>query len=449
MTRARFSEHARQTVHISMGAFALLLRYLTWWEAAIMSGLALFFNVHTLPRIGGVRLFRPSEIARGTPPGIILYPFSVTLLLLLFPGRLDIVAAAWGILAVGDGMATVVGTLVGGPRIPWNRHKTVAGSVALAVLGGAAGAFLAWWCRERIVPSPYFWYSLGVPFIAAVAAAAVETIPVRLDDNVSVPATAAGVMWVFSLVSEDLAAALWQSARLSLPLALGLNVAAAAAGYAARTVSLSGAVCGAVIGTAIFVFMGLEGWILLMTAFLAAAVTSRVGLRRKVRLGIAEERGGRRGAGNAIANTGVATVAALMAVLTYAHDTSSVAFVAALTAGSSDTIASEIGKAWGRSTWLLTSLRRVPPGTSGAISLEGSVAGLLGACAFAGAGVGLDLIPASAVLPVIAGATVGSLVESALGATLEAPGVLNNDLLNFINTGVAAATAVLLAGVIL
>ncbi|MCA1651993.1 MAG: DUF92 domain-containing protein, partial [Acidobacteria bacterium] len=135
--------------------------------------------------------------------------------------------------------------------------------------------------------------------------------------------------------------------------------------------------------------------------------------------------------------------------LTYAHEASSVAFVAALTAGASDTVASEIGKAWGRRTWLLTSLRRVPPGTSGAISLEGSAAGVLGACALAGAGWGLGLIPGNAVLPVIAGATVGSLVESALGATLEAPGILNNDLLNFFNTAVAAAVAVLLAGVIL
>ena len=48
--------------------------------------------------------------------------------------------------------------------------------------------------------------------------------------------------------------------------------------------------------------------------FAAAAVTSRLGLRRKALLGIAEERGGRRGAGNAIANTGVAAVAALLGV---------------------------------------------------------------------------------------------------------------------------------------
>ena len=45
----------------------------------------------------------------------------------------------------------------------------------------------------------------------------------------------------------------------------------------------------------------------------------------------------------------------------------------------SDTVASEIGKAWGRRTWLVPTLRRVPPGTSGAISAQGTAAGLLGA----------------------------------------------------------------------
>jgi uncharacterized membrane protein len=47
-------------------------------------------------------------------------------------------------------------------------------------------------------------------------------------------------------------------------------------------------------------------------------------------------------------------------------------------------------------------------------------------------------VPGSAIFAVVAGATIGALVESALGATLEGPGILNNDMLNFINTAVAA-----------
>jgi uncharacterized membrane protein len=51
-------------------------------------------------------------------------------------------------------------------------------------------------------------------------------------------------------------------------------------------------------------------------------------------------------------------------------------------------------------------------------------------------------------LTVVVGATVGSCVESLLGATLEAPGILNNDMLNFLNTAVAAGVALLVAGLV-
>ena len=117
-------------------------------------------------------------------------------------------------------------------------------------------------------------------------------------------------------------------------------------------------------------------------------MTSRLGLARKERLGIAEERGGRRGAGNAIANCGVAAMAAIAALTTPYPAAALVALVAALTAGGSDTVASEIGKAWGRSTFLVTTFSRVNPGTPGAMSLEGTAAGLLAALALAAAGAG-------------------------------------------------------------
>jgi uncharacterized protein (TIGR00297 family) len=343
-------------------------------------------------------------------------------------------------------MATLVGHAWGRTRIPWNREKTLEGSAAFLFFGGLAGAALCWWCRPPVIPPPYLLFSLGAPFVAALVAALVETIPVRLDDNVSVPLSAAATMWVLSLVSADMAVdAAWHAAQ-TVPFAVGLNCFVAWAGYRARTVSPSGAFAGVAIGSAIFVSAGWAGWTLLVLTFAAAAVSSRLGLRRKTLLGIAEERGGRRGAGNAVANTGVAAVAALMSALTYAHAPSMIAFAAALAAGGSDTMASEIGKAWGRHAFLVPTFRRVPPGTSGAVSLEGTAAGLLGAIGLAAAAAALGLIPSDALLPIVAGATIGSFAESLLGATLEGPGILNNDLLNFLNTAIAAFAAVTIAG---
>jgi uncharacterized protein (TIGR00297 family) len=426
----------------------LLLRFLPWTIAAILVASAVVFNIRLLRHFAGRRLHRPEELKTTLPAGLVLYPTSVLVLLLMFPSRPDIVAASWGILAAGDGAATLIGRRYGVRRWQWNRRKSIAGSVALFAAGGISGALLGWWCRPVIIPPPYLWFSIGAPFAAALVAAAVETVPIRLDDNVSVPFSAAAVLWASSLVSEDLAATLIAAAPAALTIALPSNVAVAAAGYVARTVSLSGAIVGALIGTTILICVGWQGWLLLLAAFACAAVTSRLGLERKTLLGIAEEREGRRGAGNAIGNTGVAAIAAVLAALSYAHDAGLIALTAALTAGASDTVASEIGKAWARTTWSLVPLRAVPPGTPGAMSIEGTAAGLVGAGALATLAIVLGLVPPHALLAIVLGAVLGSVVESLLAATFERPGILNNDALNLINTAVAAYSAVSLAGLL-
>ncbi|MBI4486893.1 MAG: hypothetical protein HY655_12855, partial [Acidobacteria bacterium] len=92
------SDDTRQWVHIGSAAFALLLRFLPWWQAAIVPAAALLFNLLILPRVGGRRLYRPVHEARGVPLGILLYPFAVLMLILVFSSRLEIAAAGWGIL---------------------------------------------------------------------------------------------------------------------------------------------------------------------------------------------------------------------------------------------------------------------------------------------------------------------------------------------------------------
>lgn len=169
------SETARQLVHMAMGGFALLLRWLTWWQALALAASALLFNFFVLPLVAG-RLYRAGDDPRRLH-GILFYPLSVLMLLLCFPHRPDIVAGAWGILAIGDGLATLVGRAAGGARWPWNRDKTVAGSLAFLAGGTAAAVFLLGWCRPAGLPREPAVFLVCIAFAAAVAAAAVETIP--------------------------------------------------------------------------------------------------------------------------------------------------------------------------------------------------------------------------------------------------------------------------------
>jgi uncharacterized protein (TIGR00297 family) len=348
------------------------------------------------------------------------------------------------VLAVGDGAATLAGRRWGRHRLGWNPDKSVEGLLAFVTAGGAAAVFLAWWTAPAITPPPSTVFIVAAPVLAALAAGLVETVPIALDDNISVPATAGAVLWLGSLFTAGAWAGHVDAVSANLAVALVVNTVAATGGWFLGTVRMSGMLAGWAIGVVVYASLGLPGWTLLFLTFLTATVASRLGLKKKALLGIAEERGGRRGGGNAFANTGLAAIAAAAAVTTPFHEAALVAFVAALATGGADTVASEIGKAWGGKTYLPATFAAVRPGTPGAVSLEGSAAGIFGALALAGCGALLGLVPAWTVWAVVAGAIAGSVIESALAATLEAPRIVNNDVLNFVNTATGAIVAIVI-----
>ncbi len=112
------SELPRKVVHIGMGGFALLLRWLTPWQALLMAVAALVLNLFFLHRLTGRRLLRPEERERGFSAGIVIYPAVLIGVFVVFQSRLELAAGVWALMAVGDGMATVSGLAVGGPRLP-------------------------------------------------------------------------------------------------------------------------------------------------------------------------------------------------------------------------------------------------------------------------------------------------------------------------------------------
>ena len=112
------------------------------------------------------------------------------ILVLVFP--LYIVAASWAILALGDGTATLIGQNFKAKELPWNRKKSYAGSIAFVVFG-ALGAFilLKWMLPDLSANAAFFW-----GFKAALVAAVVESLPLKINDNVSVTVTSALVMYL-------------------------------------------------------------------------------------------------------------------------------------------------------------------------------------------------------------------------------------------------------------
>lgn len=211
--------------------------------------------------------------------------------------------------------------------------------------------------------------------------------------------------------------------------------------YALGMVSRGGALGGLVVGTAIYGSLGPGGFAVLALFVVGGSVLTRIGYRRKEESGAAESRGGRRGARNAAANCGVAVLCALLAAPTGSVALAA-AFVASLGAAFADTSESEVGGLARRVPRLVTTLRKVPPGTDGAVSLPGTIAGVVAAGLTATLGLAVGLVDGpGAALGVALASFLGTVVDSLVGAVWPRVG---NELTNVLCTLAAALLALAL-----
>ena len=179
-------EALRPAVHAALIGFVLLEPDLGKWRMAGIAFAAFVLNLLVLPLTPLGTLLRREGEPRWN--GLVTYPLAVALGHALFSA--EIAGLAWAVLALGDPAAA----LAGGARpwkwrIPWNRRKSVAGSLAFLVVAWAAAAGLL------VLSSPFA--ELDGPLLLllgsmALAGALAETLPLR-DDNLPVLLAAGGV----------------------------------------------------------------------------------------------------------------------------------------------------------------------------------------------------------------------------------------------------------------
>jgi len=190
--------------------------------------------------------------------------------------------------------------------------------------------------------------------------------------------------------------------------------------YRAHSLSKSGVLAATLVGTVVFGLGGLQWAILLMIFFVTSSGLSRAFKKRKQGLNEKFSKGSERDAGQVFGNGGLATLFVLVYALYPESIVGWLGFAASLAAVNADTWATELGVLNPTAPRMVTDLRkRVEKGTSGGISLFGTLASLFGASIIA--------LPAAwfannwILFPMIALAGLaGSLFDSLLGATVQA-----------------------------
>lgn len=212
-----------------------------------------------------------------------------------------------------------------------------------------------------------------------------------------------------------------------LALGAALSAVVALAAVRARALTRDGAAAAILVGTLIVGFAGFAGGMLLVAFFIMASSLTRWGAQHKPH----PEHGTGRRASQVIANGAVAAAMSVWWGLT-GSPLAAAGIAGAIAAASADTLATEVGLLSPSPPRLIITGRPVPPGTSGAVSWLGTVAGVFGAMMIALGGLTFLDVHATGIL--LAG-VLGMAVDSVLGATVEGrAGWLNNDVVNLLGT---------------
>jgi uncharacterized protein (TIGR00297 family) len=212
----------------------------------------------------------------------------------------------------------------------------------------------------------------------------------------------------------------------------------AALSYLTKKLTPAGAITGAIVGLLIYQGSGLTGIAMLTLFFLIGSWATGWQAGKKQAIGAAEEHKGRRTAAQVLANGGTA---AILGAFSWYHPgyapITQIMIAGSFAAATADTLSSELGTVYGRRFFNIITFKKDTRGLDGVVSLEGTLIGIIGAALIAlvyalsfGWGVAVGWI-------ILAGFT-GNLVDSVLGALLERKGLIGNNMVNFLNTVVAA-----------
>ena len=195
------------------------------------------------------------------------------------------------------------------------------------------------------------------------------------------------------------------------------------AAYRAHSLNRSGAFAATLVGGVIF---GLGGWqwaILLLTFFITSSALTRAFKKRKRGLDEKYSKGGQRDAGQVLGNGGLAAVFAAIHFFLPNASWLWVAFAACLAAVNADTWATELGVLNKSAPRMITNLsKEVEKGTSGGISLIGTLAALAGSALIGVLAALLNPYPSSWALgfAITLAGLLGCMFDSFLGGTIQA-----------------------------
>jgi uncharacterized protein (TIGR00297 family) len=212
--------------------------------------------------------------------------------------------------------------------------------------------------------------------------------------------------------------------------------------YFTGKLTLAGSISGIIIALLVFFFTGWAAFLEMAIFFILGTAATSWKANYKLEMGITGKKEERRNMAQVLANAGTAALISIVALFIKNPCLWSAMVAAAFASATADTLSSELGTIYGKRFYNILSFKRDKRGLDGVVSLEGTLIGIVGS------GI-IGMIHSFACgwndyLLILLAGTIGNLMDSVLGASLERGRVIGNDAVNFLNTLIAAVVFYLL-----
>jgi uncharacterized protein (TIGR00297 family) len=403
-------EVTRKVVHITTGIFVAFtpMFFSSSLPMLIIAGAFGIVNFFAIQK-GKLTSYNGSNrLSYGT----VYYPIAFFVLTALFwrHSKLILITSML-ILALSDAFAAIIGKSVKHPIVfrLGGEKKSVQGSTAMFVM--TMIIILVFWSGYFFpTESDITWSSLiWMAALTALIATVCEAISFCGSDNLTVPVGVAFIMHLVVFRPE-----LLQSFMVGAAMA----AVVAACSYKLRFLSENGAIATFLLGAVVF---GIGGWkfaLPILSFFILSSVLSKLGKRKKAIEANTFEKSSRRDMWQVWANGGVAGTIVLLYYL-YPHPSWFYIYLASVAAATADTWGTELGVFSKSNPRHILTFRRVPTGTSGGISLLGTIGGLIGSF-FIAAHLWLNQSGILLVFLITLAGLLGSVLDSIIGAAVQA-----------------------------
>ena len=352
----------RKIIHMCLALLTLMIGHWHWVFVFGSVLLILIFNLLILPNLK-IDIYSYTDSDKPFyRSSLIMYPLSI-LFLMIFYAKPYVTASVWAVMGFGTGVSAISEQIISKNKLPWNKEKSWEWLFAFIVSSFISAYLFLSWTDTVGALSGYNIFLLSV--IVSVICGFVTSRNFGVDENALIAVAGGIVMYLFSFIVAN-----------NFVMGILVSLAVMGLGYLVNAVDIKGGIFGFAFGWLIYLILGLAGYSLFFVYILFYYISYIWKYKDKIDEGLIQSKEYIIGV-REIYSSLLLPVLFLLIYWRWKGNLLLYLFVGSLSAPLFNVVAAQLGRQFTRHPFLISTFRKAEAGTKGAISVLGTLAGII------------------------------------------------------------------------